>query len=390
MLGIFGFLITHPMTLIVASFFFIPYALLISWPWKDKFHKFILIFFSIMIGFFMSSYYFINLFYSMRFFYYGQHQSQFRGGFQELYSFFSESWTYFALNHAGPRPQLLTFGYIEISILLIGLLVFFLRLIQKKNINREIFASFIAFLAILFFLHPISKFLYDQLFFLGAVQYPWRFLSIFVFLPSLIFAWLMSLLSKKKQLFFIITVLFLIFVLRFPQLYGKNYLIYDFSAYEYTTANLHTNTMNTIWSGPSDEYPPRDVQAKILEGDGQLAIIEQNNSFRKYKILAESSIKLVDYTYYFPGWIVLSNGKEIPIEFQNPNFRGLITYQLEPGEYLVEVKFTPTKAVLLFRIISILGLLLFVLLCLWIFNEQFLINIKSKTKMFFHKHQADR
>ena len=65
----------------------------------------------------------------------------------------------------------------------------------------------------------------------------------------------------------------------------------------------------------------------------------------RYKVTATSEIRMVDYTFYFPGWKVLVDAKEVPIEFQDMNYRGVITYNVPSGNHEVVVKFTDTKAV---------------------------------------------
>ena len=61
----------------------------------------------------------------------------------------------------------------------------------------------------------------------------------------------------------------------------------------------------------------------------------------------------MDYTFYFPGWKVFIDKKEIPFEFQDPQYRGMITYNVPPGSHTVEVIFMDTQVRKLAKIISL-------------------------------------
>jgi len=53
--------------------------------------------------------------------------------------------------------------------------------------------------------------------------------------------------------------------------------------------------------------------------------------------------RMIDYTFYFPGWKVFVDNKEVPIEFQDPKYRGVITYGVPSGKHTILLKFTNTK-----------------------------------------------
>ena len=62
---------------------------------------------------------------------------------------------------------------------------------------------------------------------------------------------------------------------------------------------------------------------------------------------------LTFYTFYFPGWRVYVDGVKTSIEFQDPNSRGLITYNVSKGEHNVKIVFEDTKVRLLGKILSL-------------------------------------
>jgi hypothetical protein len=65
---------------------------------------------------------------------------------------------------------------------------------------------------------------------------------------------------------------------------------------------------------------------------------------------------MVDNTFYFPGWTVEIDGVSTPIEFQDPVFRGIITYKIPQGDHTVRVSFKDTKVRMLSTLLSLMGL----------------------------------
>jgi len=110
----------------------------------------------------------------------------------------------------------------------------------------------------------------------------------------------------------------------------------------------------------------KKVKGEIIEGKGRIEKRLERNSWRTYEVIAQSpEIRLVDNTFYFPGWKVYVDKKETPIEFQDMNYRGVITYRVPEGRHTVEVKFTNTKIRLLANSISIFSIGVFGLLVLF-------------------------
>jgi len=94
---------------------------------------------------------------------------------------------------------------------------------------------------------------------------------------------------------------------------------------------------------------------EIFDGKALISEISRNSIKHSYKVSVLSDKALVkDNTVYFPSWTVFANGKKIPIQFQDPNQRGLITFSLSKGEYNVDVIFKDTKLRIVSNLISVL------------------------------------
>jgi hypothetical protein len=74
---------------------------------------------------------------------------------------------------------------------------------------------------------------------------------------------------------------------------------------------------------------------------------------------------MADYTFYFPGWRAYIDGRETTIQFQDPEYRGVITYYVPSGEHRIDLLFTDTKVrkfgivISIFSIVSFFAILFF-------------------------------
>ena len=182
---------------------------------------------------------------------------------------------------------------------------------------------------------------------------------------------------SPKNCFITAVIIFLCYsFLYFPQLYGKNFVDLDESYFAFNSSNLHTVNLNTVWMGVSTDYPIQLNQLEIIEGDGLITNQSIKNSERTFKLNADTDVRLVDYTFYYPGWTVTANGQPVVIEFQDPNYRGVITYRLPKGSYDVEVAFKETRLrsfSIVVSLFSIAGLWLWV-----VFQKRFFKRFLEK------------
>ena len=117
--------------------------------------------------------------------------------------------------------------------------------------------------------------------------------------------------------------------------------------------------LNTVWTDKSEDYPDKNPQGEIIEGKGKIIGETLKNSSRMYTVNAATPLRMIDHTFYFPGWKVYVDGNPVTIEFQNPKYRGVITYQVPPGKHSIYVVFEDTKVRLLGKILSVVSLILF-------------------------------
>ena len=361
--GVASLALTHPMMLLI---FFVPlggYYLATSSQLRFKDH--LLTVGSAVLGLGASAYYIMPLVLEMKYFYQGLGKPTIiESSFLSTNNFLDPNWYYF-LTHPGPRGNFIKLGVIELIVLIsvvLGVLYLFLKQQKIKSflsVNKQLVVWLtISIVSILLMLSP-AKVFYNLIPGLNQIQYAWRFLAVLQFSIPLFTLFAMKKMSQKSRDLVMIILLIILVIARVPQLYGKNYVLIPEDKFYFTQSNLHSVNLNTIWSDNSENYPKKQIQTEIIEGEGEIFVLAIKNASREYEIKASEPIKVVDYTFYFPGWTVEVDGEPVEIEFQDINFRGLITYDLPPGSYQVIVKYYPTKIRLVSCFVSVISLLAF-------------------------------
>lgn len=353
-LGTTGTLLTHPFLIVIYAFLYIPYGLYYFLQSSKKIRDTIYLSASFVTGLLLSAYYILPLFAEIRYFYYGQTANHFVPNQYLPWERFTDwSWYYSYDTDIYTRAHLIKPGFPEIAIFATFFIFVLLQIVKRRIIKEQIFLS-ITGITILFFTSGLSVPLYEHINFLGGIQHAWRMLSAFIFIPPLLVA---LALHKAKSPILIFGVVVLFTILRFPQLYGKNYHIKPYEAYHKPVENLHGTIMNTVWTSNTKDYAVQSKKPAIFEGEGEIEIVQVKNALRVYRVKAETPLKMVDYTFYYPGWHVYVDGVDNPIQFQDPSYRGVITYDVPEGEHEIILKFEETKTRQVANIISVLTII---------------------------------
>jgi hypothetical protein len=242
-------------------------------------------------------------------------------------NYFDPQWYYFTKTEIFSRGHVIKAGLLETLIVIFGVISLLFRFIKKRSkysITLLDFAVVIS-LVIIFFTTKYSDFFYQHINLLSQIQFPWRMFTAFMFLPPIIIGFFFK---KYTNIYLVFLFLIFICIIRFPQLYGKNYADYSEQSYDFTVYNLHSTSMNTIWTGKTEDYPVEKNKGAIVEGSGTIAAKKVIDTLRTYDVNASTPLVLADYTFYFPGWHVYVDGNETPIQFQDPRYRGVITYKV--------------------------------------------------------------
>jgi uncharacterized membrane protein len=234
----------------------------------------------------------------------------------------------------------------------------FLIFINEIKEKKRAFFWFIIFIAAIFMTTSYSSLLWDKLPFLKLLGFPWRLTSLSGFAACMLIFY--GLKHFNRGIFLAILVgLFLFSSLPFVRVdkYIPSRSDDFYFSYKGTTDyNLRTST---VWIGQDFDFPAKH-NVEIIGGQGTIKSLSRTSNFHEYLVEAKTNLSILDNTEYFPGWRAEVDGVKTPIQFQDMNHRGLITFNVPSGEHSVKVKFKETPIRLLSDIVSVVSLALIV------------------------------
>lgn len=250
---------------------------------------------------------------------------------------------------------------------MLALLLLIVDFITTKKILYKKVALFcwIMFLGALFFMQPISIFFWEHISFLRQFQFPWRLLSVVVFASSFAgvsyFAFTFFRSSKIVYVLSFLIICSSIFYW-FPRL---GYDTIDEQKYwNFPLTTTYYGETDVIWSeGPAKKYPKAKIE--VIEGKATISNLTQKTNQHEFIVEASKAAKLVSRTQYFPGWNVYVDSVSVPIEFQDPHYRGQLTFQIPQGKHAVLIRFEENKLRALADGLSITGVVLLILLAVF-------------------------
>lgn len=238
----------------------------------------------------------------------------------------------------GPNPN--SDNSVSTQIGVINLFIFIATIfliIKSKKKNKLIILLAVFFIVIAVLMTNFSKFFWEKVPLVDIIQFPWRMLSIEVFISSIFAAYIIDNFRKKAVLS--LTLITFSIIILLP--YTKPISFINRGDGYYST-NESTTTVR-------DEYMPIWVKEKLpqrasakIEADYPAKIIESDIKPAKYKIKLnlEKPSKVLVNTIFFPGWRIKSNGIEIPFEITEPH--GFMIFSLPKGNHDVIIKYSRT------------------------------------------------
>lgn len=184
--------------------------------------------------------------------------------------------------------------------------------------------------------------LWESITILQKFQFPWRILSVVVFLTSLMLGILVS--STKSRQVIVASLIIAVLIVSThsfwkAKAYSQKNEGFFTSIYRGTT---DTGESAPIWSVRFMERPPKST-TEVIEGEGEIITKNRGVTKRMYEVNAKEKVRILENTLYFPGWNVFVDGKSSAVEFQDPRYRGLMTYFVPEGTHLVTIFFSETK-----------------------------------------------
>ncbi|MBI5449611.1 hypothetical protein HY948_04850 [Candidatus Gottesmanbacteria bacterium] len=310
---------------------------------------------SIAIGFMLASFFWVPAFFEGK---YTLRDIVTRGDFSDRFvpiqKFFFTPW-----NYGGGNELPKELGMAQWFVIMASAVTFFR---SKKNVIRWMIGPLFISLALsIFLMIGWSSGIWQQVTILQKFQFPWRLLTLTVFFVSALGGVVVSSVRKTSRIMFCGIVLLASFAFTFPMWHAQAYSIkpesYYTSVYEGTT---DTGESSPIWSVRFMEARSK-AALEAVEGLVTVTELSRSTTRHRYRVIASQKAKLVENTLYFPGWEVAVDGKPVFVEFQNPEWRGLMTFEVPAGEHQVEVRFQETKLRKAANAISVVGAILLIL-----------------------------
>lgn len=215
-------------------------------------------------------------------------------------------------------------------------------ILQKTKYKVLVAGSAILLFLTLFLMNSGSLFLWDNFSVLQKFQFPWRFLSVTVFLSAVLGGIFLSNLKKYTTQLTILAIIVLL-ILNKDFWKAQDYRVYDEESFKTVyKGTTDTGESSPIWSVRFMEKSP-EAHLEFISGRGEIKEVKRTSAYHEYDIDITEESRLRENTLYFPGWRVLLDGEELPVEFQDPKNRGLITFNVGKGRYKLVVKFENTK-----------------------------------------------
>lgn len=333
------------------SLMFLPiiflYSLYLLWQHKDKKLLAISHTLSAIFGFGISAFFWIPAFFEGRYtlrdiVVVGEYASR----FTDFKNFFWSEW-----NYGGTGQFSVQIGFIQWFLVLLSILIMPLIYKSKKTF-WFVAGTLIVFIVSLFLMTPSAKPIWETVTTLQKFQFPWRFLSITVFISAIIGGFVISSLPQHRR--FLIVILISIATLFFNKDYwhAKDFLLKPEGFYTgiyYSTTD--TGESSPIWSVRfMEKEAPAHIE--VIAGKAEIRDQKRISTYHTYDIKVIEQARIRENTLFFPGWEVFVDGNNTPIEFQDPGSRGLITFFVDPGAHRVEVKFRETRLRFIANVIS--------------------------------------
>lgn len=274
-------------------------------------------------------------------------QQGYRDHFLAFWQLIWSKWGYgFSLPGTKNDGMSFQIGIAQWLVLIAGLILAALWFIKKKlswKDPKQIFL--LGGLSLIFiggfFVLPISLPIWERISLLQKFQLPWRFLSYIVIGTSMI-ATVLSQKTRSIVLQYSMVVLPIVSSIFFWHVGEPSKLTEQFLTVDYVGTS-DTGESTPIWAIRFQEkFPKAPIEVVSSFGHVTISEMKKKNTFHQFNVVTDAESRLVDNTLYFPGWKVLVDGKEAPIEYQDENWRGLITFPIKPGEHTVRVLFEET------------------------------------------------
>lgn len=306
----------------------------------------------------------------------------YRQHFVDLKQLFLSNYWGYGSSVLGPNDDLsLSVGVVH---WLVGLLAAFMTLLYFRQNKKIFYPTFILVsleLLVLFLMHQRSSFVWSWVTPLVWLQFPWRFLSISVFILSTLGGVLIHLLAgrNKSQITFAIILLVTVslFILHAHFFQPKDWFeLTDGQKFSGPLWEKELTISIFDYLPKSATLPPNHKAPdlpEILSGQASFITYTKGSNYQKGQLLVGKEATLRIPLFDFPGMEVRIDGKKIKFVSNNcqgePYCFGLITVEVPKGSHTLQVRLADTIPVRVGNLISLGSILILISLAFFKKNE---------------------
>ncbi|MBI2594077.1 hypothetical protein HYW39_00045, partial [Candidatus Curtissbacteria bacterium] len=341
-LAVAGFILSHN----VIAAIFLPFFLLISLRLIREKLKIISAF---GLGIIAASFFWIPAIFDIRFVRLSQIKvSEVADHLVSFQRLFIPQWGY-GPNPNGQDPLPVQIGIVVFFIFLGALYLRFLGKIKDKLVDLGL----LIFIVVVFLMTRASLPIWQFVPAIDVIQFPWRLLSLVVFIAAYLTATVVNF-SRKKEF---MSVLVILAAIVSTITYVKPASFVERGDGFYATNEDSTTVRDEylpLWAGEKPKQRA-DYKIEILEGIAKI----DNPKIRPTKYQAtidvEEESRLQINTVYFPGWQVIADNQKVKIDYQNQF--GLIQFKLPKGKYEVIISYGKTPVHLASEMVSLAAII---------------------------------
>lgn len=191
-----------------------------------------------------------------------------------------------------------------------------------------------------------------QLPILKEINYPWTLLLPIGFGISLLAGYLIKQTMWVRSL--VVFAAILSIVLYLPWAVPREYINRGDGFYLTNDATTtSSDELMPLWV--KQKPAERKTKVEVLHGDAEIEMVTNSSKETIFITRGSGLSQMQINTIYYPGWKVLVDNKEVPIDYSNP--QGVMTFSVAAGAHNVSARFTETTLRLFSDSLSIVSFL---------------------------------
>lgn len=367
------FILAHNAISLMTMPLVLAFALYLWWRKKYERKFFIGVAAGIILGFLLASFFWVPALLE------GQYtlrnivtKGQYATKFVNIQALLYGPWSYSSWDITGKNNLTVQLGIVQWIFLFLSLGMFLYYTKQKRTFYIFEFGLILFTMLAIFLMLPASNFIWSRVALLQNFQFPWRFLAIPVFTLSLLAALLVSrLVGLYKYLVVALVALSVLFLSK-DYMHAKSYEVMPESFF----TGIYSRTTDTGESSPiwSVRFMEQGYGKPLVDLVDNAVIVVQKRTptVHTYTVSTNEQVRMLENTLYFPGWSVVVDGKSVDVQFQDPKYRGLITFFVPSGTHTVSILYHESKLRVIGDTLSLIGLGGFLLYWVYAYKKRLL------------------